>query len=233
MNRLLLLLIVISLFSCTNNNSYKTIILKSTGNVEVKPDEASIYLTLRCTDKNIKTAKNCLIEKVNSLNNKFAEYKILEEDILTTNVNLNKEYNWLNGSSVFIGYSASTSVNVTIRNLKDLEELYPELLINKHLSIGGLTYHHSKIDSLNQVAYIKAIENANNLADKIIKTMPEINKTITQVSNIEISKSNNNYQPEFETKELSADSEIGNTKMSVNTGNMVVQQQLYIEYKVY
>ena len=231
MNRLILILIVISLIGCDTKDNFKTIILKTSGYVEIEPDEANILIQLNCVHKNIMTAKNCLIEKSNKLNNSLTKHGVQEQDILTTRVDLNKDFIWRNNSNIFNGYKASTSLNVKVRDLKILEELYPELLSNQQLTIGGLTYQHSKIDSLNEIAYLRALENANKLADKIISTLPERNKMITQISNIEISKSDNNYKAEF--KRLEANYELDKSKMTINVGNMIAEQQLYVEFKIY
>ena len=231
MNRLILILIVISLIGCDTKDNFKTIILKTSGYVEIKPDEANILIQLSCVDKNIMTAKDCLIEKSDKLNTSLTKYGIQEQDILTTRVDLNKDFIWRNNSNIFNGYKASTSMNVKVRDLKILEDLYPELFSNQQLTIGGLTYQHSKIDSLNEIAYLRALENANKLADKIISTLPEKNKMITQISNIEISKSDNNYKAEF--KRLEANYELDKSKMTINVGNMIAEQQLYVEFKIY
>lgn len=200
MKRLIYFLLIITLIGCDTKENFKTIILKTNGYVEIQPDEASIIIRVNCIDKNIKTAKNCLIEKSNKLNSTLTKYDIQKQDILTTRVDLTKDYIWKNSSSVFNGYKASTSINVKIRDLTTLENLYTELLSNQQLSIGGLTFQHSKIDSLNEIAYLNALENANRLADKLLSTLPENNKMVTQISNIEISKSDNNYITE--TKNL-------------------------------
>jgi uncharacterized protein YggE len=231
MKRLIYILIIISLFGCVTKENFKTIILKTSGHVEIEPDEASILIQINCVDKNIMTAKNCLIDKSNKLNASLAKYGIKEPDILTARVDLNKDFIWRNNSHVFNGYRASTSTNIKIRDLKILENLYPELLSNQKLSIGGLTYQHSKIDSLNEIAYLKALENANNLSEKILSTLPEKNKMITQISNVEISRSNNNYKAEF--KNLLEDNELDKSKMIINIGNMIAEKQLYVEFKIY
>lgn len=231
MKRLLYFLMIISLIGCVTKENFKTIILKTTGYIEVKPDEASIQIQINCIDKNLEIAKNCLLEKSNGLIATLTQFGIQAQDILTTRVDLNKDFIWQNNSYVFNGYSASTSANVMIRDLKVLETLYPELLSNDQLTIGGLTYQHSKIDSLNEMAYLNALDNANKLADKILSTLPEKNKMITEISNIEISKIDNNInaQPSY-SREVN---ELEKLKLPISVGNMIAEQQLYVVFKIY
>ena len=191
MKNILQILLVIFLISCSAEKDYKTILLKTRGIVEIVPDEASIVIEISCIDKQIELAKSCLIDKTNRLNEDLNSFSIPKDDILRTNVNLSKDYIWIDNSNKFNGYKASITERVKIRDLKILEELYPKLLSNEQLSLGSLTYSHSKIDSIDAAAYLKALENANKLADKILTQIPEKNKVITQISNVRIQRSEN------------------------------------------
>ena len=219
------------LISCTPEKNYKTILLKTNGIVEVAPDEASLTLNLSCVDKNIEQAKTCLLTISSRLNEDMINFKIMQEDILTTNVNLNKDYVWINNSNIFNGYLASTTTRVKIRDLTILDEVYTKLLSNENLTIGSLTYNHSKLDSINEVAYLIALENANKLADKILSRLPEKNKAITRISNFEITRSEINPEPVLRNLEKSVVQD--QSQLTVNIGNMIAEKALYVEFKIY
>ena len=130
--------IVISLIGCDAKDNLKTIIpqtiipktitLKTSGYVvEFDPDKANILIQLNCIDKNIMTAKNCLIKKSDQLNTSLIKYGIQEQDISTTEVDLEKDFVRKNDSNVFNGYKTSTSLNVKVRDLEMLKGLYSEL----------------------------------------------------------------------------------------------------------
>jgi uncharacterized protein YggE len=231
MKGLSLILSVILLTGCNAEKDYKTILLKTSGIVEVAPDEASISLNLSCVDKNIEQAKTCLLTISSRLNEDLVKFKIRKEDILTTNVNLNKDYVWINNSNIFNGYLASTTTRVKIRDLTVLDDVYTKLLSNENLTIGSLTYNHSKLDSINEVAYLLALENANKLADKILSRLPEKNKAITRISNFEITRSEINPESGFRNLEKSVVQE--QSQLTVNIGNMIAEKALYVEFKIY
>jgi len=231
MKRLSILLSVIMLISCNPEKDSKTILLKSSGIVEVAPDEASLSLNLSCVDKNIEQAKSCLLNISSRLNEDLINFKIRKEDILTTNVNLNKDYVWINNSNIFNGYLASTTTRVKIRDLTILDEVYTKLLSNENLTIGSLIYNHSKLDSINEVAYLIALENADKLADKILSRLPEKNKAITQISNFEITRSKINPEPGLMKNEEFAVQD--QSQLTVNIGNMIAEKALYVEFKIY
>ncbi len=219
------------LISCNPEKNYKTILLKTSGIVEVAPDEASLSLNLSCVDKNIEQAKTCLLSISSRLNEDMINFKIRKEDILTTNVNLNKDYVWINNSNIFNGYLASTTTRVKIRDLTILDEVYTKLLSNENLTIGSLTYNHSRLDSINEVAYLIALENANKLADKILSRLPEKNKAITRISNFEITRSEINPEPVMRKNEEFAVQD--QSQLTVNIGNMIAEKNLYVEFKIY
>ena len=232
MKSLSLILTVLMLISCNPRNDYKTIFLKTSGSVEIAPNEASIILNASCVNMDIKQAKVCLIDITSNLNDDLTSFGIQKEDILTTDVNLSKDYIWSNNSEVFNGYRASTTTSVKVRDLKIMDELYSKLLSNEKLTIGSLSYSHSKMDSINGVAYLNALENANKLAEQILSQLPEKHKIITQVSNFEISKSE--VQPEPNAKMLEVTEQaLDKSSITVNIGNMMVVQHLYVEFKIY
>jgi uncharacterized protein YggE len=231
MKRLSIIMSVILLISCNPEKNYKTILLKTSGFVEVAPDEASLSLNLSCVDKNIEQAKTCLLNISSRLNEDMINFKIRKEDILTTNVNLNKDYVWINNSNIFNGYLASTTTRVKIRDLTILDEVYTKLLSNENLTIGSLTYNHSRLDSINEVAYLIALENANKLADKILSRLPEKNKAITQISNFEITRSEIIPEPDLSKNEEFAVKY--QSPLTVNIGNMIAEMHLYVEFKIF
>ena len=221
----------ISFLSCQQKTAHKSFVLKSSGYVLAEPDEASIDLNLSCVDKNLERAKSRLVSKANSVSEMLDKLGITKNDILTTSLRLNKDYSWQNGSNVFSGYNASSQLHVVIRNLDILGEFYSRFLLMEDLSIGNLNYQHSKMDSLSNEAYLNALDNANMLADKLLTKLPESNKSIVKVSNVEISNTGNTEL--YETNMVSNAEVSSRAQMPVSTGNMAVEQTLYVVYSIY
>ncbi|MGB5944274.1 MAG: SIMPL domain-containing protein [Leeuwenhoekiella sp.] len=226
------------IFGCENNSTlapskFKTIMIKSVGEVEVLPDMAMFQVALSCLDRSVKTSKDCLVEKSNELTDKLKSFGIAEEDILTTSVNLNKSYTWRNGSSVFEGYRSETTMYVTIKKIDDLDVIYTELLENRNLELGGLNYAHSQMDSLQNEAYVKALEKSSLLTDKLLTELPETEKEILKIGNVEITSSlpeaedaNRNYEM------VQAEAKAVNSSVAINKGTVRVQATLFVEYQI-
>lgn len=239
MRRLIAILGVLILVSCQNGSStestkFKTIMIKSYGEVETLPDLASFHINLTCLDKSIKTSKNCLVDKSNELNAKLQSFGIKKDDILTTSVSMNKSFTWRNGSSEFEGYNSSTTVFITVRNLEKLDEIYTELLENRNLDLGGLSYSHSKLDSLKNEAYVNALEKSGILTDKLLDKLPESEKEILKIGNVEISATmpeanEAKYEEQFDMAEASV---AKNQSISISRGTVVVNATLFVEYRI-
>ena len=184
-------------------------------------------------DKSVQTSKKCLVVKSNDLTSRLQTFGIDKNDILTTSVDMNKSYAWQNNSQVFQGYRSSTTVIVTVRDIERLDEIYTELLENRNLDIGGLNFSHTKIDSLENEAYAKALEKSGVLADKLLNKIPESDKEILKIGNVEISAS----MPTSE--EMSADvayetaaTTQSKRSVAISNGTIKIAATLFVEYKI-
>jgi len=212
--------------------SFKTIMIRSVGEVETVPDEATFHISLNCLEPSVKAAKNCLVAKSNELIDKLRSLGIQKDDILTTSVNLDRSYTWRNNSNVFEGYRSSTSIIVTIKNMESLDEVYTELLENRNLELGGLSYSHSKIDSLENEAYAQALKKSGVLADKLLTTLPEDKKEVLKIGNVEITSSVPEGRGAAKTVAMEQDGMAGNQFMRINTGTVKINATLFVEYQI-
>ncbi len=231
---------ILILVSCQNYTipeqpKFKTLMIKSSGKIETLPDIVTFSISLNCLKKTVKSSKDCLVKKSNELNAKLLSFNIDQDDILTTSVNLNKSYRWRYNTQVFEGYNSSTRLFVTVRNINKLDEIYTELLENQNLNLSGLSYSHSKLDSLKNEAYVDALKNADILADKLIDELPEKEKEILKLGNVKISASLPNvneskYEVDYEIRENNNTS--SNNSISISKGTVIVNATLFVEYRI-
>lgn len=225
--------------SCQNHptvvsGKFKTIMIKSFGEAETLPDMATFYIDLNCLDRSVKASKNCLVDKSNELSDKLQSFGIDKNDILTTAVNMNKSYTWRNNSRIFEGYRSSTSVFVKVRNIDKLDEIYTELLEHRDLDLGGLQYSHSKLDSLKNEAYVDALKKSEVLAEKLLSELPESEKEILKIGNVEISSSmpepgQLREENEYDMEEVAV---AKNRVVAINKGTVLINATLFIEYQI-
>lgn len=239
MKHLFQIFIIFSFLGCQNTTTaeqtkFKTIMIKSLGEVETLPDMANFHINLNCLDSSIKSSKNCLVEKSNDLASMLQSFGIGKEDILTTAVDLNRSYTYRNNTRIFEGYRSSTSIFVTIKNIDDLDVIYTELLENRNLELGGLSYSYSKIDSLKNEAYVNALEKAGILTDKLLDKLPETRKEILKIGNVEITAS----MPEakdsrYEVEAMEQAQSANMRSIAINKGTVKVSATLFVEYQIH
>jgi uncharacterized protein YggE len=236
-NILALCLMLVTITSCQMNTStssstkFKTFMIESVGKVETMPNEASFYINLSCLDKSVTSARECLVRQSNELMTKLLGYGIKKEDIQTNSVSLEKSYTWTNNSRVFEGYRSSTSLVVKVRDLDKLDVIYTDLLENEHLDLGGLTFAHSDIENLKNEAYVNALKKADVLADKLLTELPEKNREVLKIGNVQITSSNPGVQEPRAMMYAKAEmSDAGS--VAISTGKITVQATLYVEYLI-
>ena len=209
--------------------------IKSFGNVETLPDVATFYINLSCMDKSVTESKKCLINKTNELTSKLTSFKIPSKDILTTSINMNKSYTWKNNSRVFEGYKSNTTVHITLKKIELLDDIYTDLIENKNITINGLKYSSSKIDSLQNEAYVNALKNSEILVDKLLENLPENRKEVLKIGNVQISSSSPNSVEVDENSNLRKNYEYKskpNETISINNGTIKTNAILFVEYQI-
>ncbi|QNR23273.1 SIMPL domain-containing protein [Croceimicrobium hydrocarbonivorans] len=238
MKNLIALFSLLLLVSCQNNSTpahskFKTILLRSEGEVETLPNQASFYIRLECLDFSIKKSKQCLIDKSNELNDKLLALGVDQDDILTTAVDLDKSYRWQNSSQIFEGYKSSTRIYLTVKDIDKLDEIYTELLENRNLDLGGLSYSHSEIDSLKNEAYLNALKKAGELSDKLLEQIPETKKEILKIGNVEISASQPDANQFLKQEADNFANSVAKFKsIAISKGTVKVTASLYVEYQI-
>ncbi len=240
MKYLLIIIVSFGFLACSqveksNKLINKSIILKITGEAKVQPNEAFVNVYLKCINKNIAKSKTCLIKQSEELKKLFKSYKIKQEDIVTNNIAQSKEYRWHKNTYKFDGYKSATSMSIHIKNLTVLEQLYTKLLINKQIEIGNLSFTHSNLDSLNNAAYLNALDKANIIADKLLKSTQATKKEVISIKNINIASTPPIYD---QNKLLETENNIDKAKevkektVSIYNGTMQAQESLIIEYHI-
>ncbi len=222
------------IIGCEKNVSdpdFKTIMIKSTGEIAALPDQASFHVSLYCMDLSVKDSKNCLVTKSNDLIARLQALGVEKKDITTTSVDLSKSYTWRNNSSVFEGYRSSTSLIVTVKKIEKLDEIYTELLENQNLEMSSLSYGHSDIDSLQNEAYIKALKKSERLADKLLTTLPEKNKEILKIGNVEIESSMPKGR-QIADGVATEQTAVVNQSIGMSSGVAKISATLFVEYQI-
>ena len=148
------------------------------GTIQVAPDMARIFVEVQFTRATMKEAMEETQKTMNDLLGICRNAAVDSNDIKTTQVSAEKSFEWEWNKNVFKGYAATQFVVITLRDLTKISPLM-ESLLNTHASnIGGVTFDHSKADSLqseaNALAMLDAKRNVSKMCRAVSLTCEEM-----------------------------------------------------------
>lgn len=172
----------LSLLACRTSGDSpplrKAVTLSAEGVVEVAPDEASLTFQLVCEEGAARDAAACLREKARDLHALLAAMGVDSADRQTLDLRLEKRYRWTGRESVFGGYTATSALHVDLRDVGQLARVYDELLDDVSLTMTGLQYGHSALDSLSRRAHALAVAETGALAESLL---PQLGATAVRL----------------------------------------------------
>ena len=214
---------------CANTAQNKgiTVNINASGEIIVQPDMATFNVTAGCVNQNIEQAKSCVKNQLVKLIDILKTAEVAPEDIQSQRVELRKEHRWQNNTQVFKGYRASISTMVTLRDLNQLNRTFDQLLVQKDLNVSGLSYSHSKVEDLTNDAYLKALENAKLLVDKLRRNVGGKSVKLLTISN-----NNDRMAPltpaVFESRAMAA----APKELDLSIGTIKIIKNLNVQYLI-
>jgi uncharacterized protein len=162
---------LVCLFSCNSAETKKeTIRVSGEGKIRVKPNLVILTLNVSFTQPRMVDAVRMTQGTVDSVVSILEHYGSKENDIKTSSISANKDYNYDGRRPVFTGYQASQSIDFVLNDIEKFTDLTGRLLETKINSISGIQFGHSKADSLfreaDLLAYDDALKSANKLCSR-------------------------------------------------------------------
>ncbi len=146
--------------------------VQGSGEVHAKPDIARLTLGVTTGPQpSAKQALDMLSQKFQKVVNAVKASGVKEEDIKTTNLNINPSYDYTSGQQTIRGYEASESIEVKIRNLDKVGDIVAAATAQGVNQAGGVMFDIDKPDVLQEEAQAKAIANARAKAKKLAQDL--------------------------------------------------------------
>lgn len=232
MKKYTLLLIAVLMAGCYPASDKKAVLIniQSSGEMQLKPDSASITVNISCTNKDLPTSSACVSKNINFLFSVLEKNNISRDDYHSSRINLEKEHVWQNNSQIFNGYKSSSTVNILFKNLDIMSETVTALMSMEKAEISNLAYTHSDVESYTNKAYLKALDNSRVLADELRVKFNGSAVEVVQISNI--------GDQTFVTPPsggMSANDGLARampSSLQVNPGMMILVKDIYVQYRV-
>ena len=204
-----------------------TISFSGHGEVTAAPDIANIYFTISKDDKTIKDAQTAVAAIEKKALDLLKEKGVADKDIQTAYASFNPKYEYQNavclptpmgvrtdgttvssispsycppGKQVLIGYTASESITVKIRNIDSVGDIIQGLGTTGVSDLNGPNFAIDKEDALKVEARKKAIDDAKAKAKVLAKDLGIRLVKITSFSE------NGNYPIMYAEKSMAMDS---------------------------
>jgi uncharacterized protein YggE len=188
MNKTILLLLpFISLLSCNDSEKKPSgIKVSGEGNIRVKPDLVILTIDVSFVQPRMADAVRLSQQTVDSVVEILSGFGNKQNDIKTSSIAANKEYNYNRNQPVFVGYKAEQGIDFVLNDITRFTDLTAKLLATRINSISQVQFGHSKADSLlreaDLLAYDDALKSAHKLCDRAnIKLGKLLNLTNTEV----------------------------------------------------
>ncbi len=224
------------------NKPENTITFSGHGEVTAVPDIANIYFNISKEAKTVKEAQALVAQIEKSSLDVLKANNILEKDIKTANASFSPKYEYkyektvspcngyncpMPGKSVIVGYTASESITVKVRNTDDVGKIMQGLGTAGVSDLSGPDFSIDNEDGLKAEARKKAIDDAKEKAEVLAKDLGVRLGKITSFSE------SGNYPRPMMYKTMAADS-VSNESApaSLPKGENTISSDVSITYEI-
>lgn len=103
----------------------------------------------------------------------LSEAKIPNQYIQTKTININKNYDHRNGRKTLLGYKATQSIYVCLKDMDLFDKVIDSLLTMKSVSVAGPEYKSSQYKDAMMKAKIAAVQDAKNRAKVMAESIDQ------------------------------------------------------------
>lgn len=178
---LLSVFILLSIFKGDAGGNYDTITVEGQAEVFAVPDIAEVNFTVRSENIDLSIAQKKVEDVINPVVAVLGDLEIEEKDIKTTFYNVYPRYEYGRaicaqyrcdgGERALVGYEASQSVSVTVRDLDKVSLVLSSLGSSGVSNISGPNFRIENEDSLKDEAREEAIQKAKEKAKTLAKSL--------------------------------------------------------------
>ena len=202
-----------SLVQAQEKTQIPLISVSGEGKISVKPDQVVINFGIENIGKDAKEVKKLNDETVDKTLKFIKEFGILSNDYKTTDVSLNRNYDY---EKKKYNYRASQSVTIILKNLSRYDSLIMGLVDNGINSISNVEFKTSKLEEYKSEARKLAMKEAQHKAEDYVSVLNQkIGKAIT------INDNTQTYFPQPMYRMAMADKEI--------SGNSIPKETIAVE----
>lgn len=144
----------------------REITVQGRGEVKVRPDIASLTVGVQTdVQPSAKAAIDILTTRFNGVVSAVSAEGVADEDITTSNLNLNPSYDYREGRQTLRGFEANETITIKIRNLEKIGQIIASATSQGANQVGNISFTVDEPDELHTQAQALAIKDARQKAD--------------------------------------------------------------------
>ncbi len=229
-----------------NSISASTISLSGYGEVQAVPDIANVYFTITKEASTVKDAQDMVAEVEKSAIDMLKENGVAEKDFQATNASFYPKYEYRSesgvrlacnqwgcppsaGKQVIIGYEASESITVKVRNTDDVGKIMQGLGTLGVTGLNGPNFAIDDEDALKMEARRLAIKDAKEKAKTLAKDLG------VHLGRIASFQEDGGYYPvmyKTEVANMALDSVSSGAPATLPTGENTISSTVTIMYEI-
>jgi len=155
-------------FSVSQTTTTKTDLftVSGTGKVSVVPDIARVTVGIQENGPTVKAAQDNMNTAINKVSDSINNLGIEKKDIRTTNYSINPQYDYTNGKQKITGYSASSNLEVIVRQLDKTNSVIDTATAGGANVVGGLVFDiENKLKAENEARKLAIDETKKKAAE--------------------------------------------------------------------
>lgn len=195
------------------------------GLVKVVPDKVIIKSRIEHEGNSAALVKQQNDKVVNKVIKYLKSAGIDEKNIKTDYINLNKRYNYNDKTYTYV---ANQAISITLKDIKNYEQIMKGLLENGLNRIDGIEFKSSEIEKYEKQAREKAVLNAQNKARELAAPLgQEIGKAIS-ISELEY----NTVQPMYKMMDEAIETRNGGNQETIAPGELEIKIRVNIAFQL-
>ena len=181
--------VLFSITSCGKkpHKNPSTVSVSGIGTVLAQPDMIQVHINFSQVAPTTQQARLAVEQTMQQIISILQEENVEEHHIQTISLNFHTEYEWRNGRAVRIGQRAQQTIAVTVNDIINNPERFPNLL-DRITAINRVAIHNIRFDiedkteffrQSRELAFQRAYEKANHYASLANRTLGKV-QTITE-----------------------------------------------------
>ncbi len=218
--------------SVSQTTTQKQSTFNVTGETEVTaiPNKAQVSLGVTVQGSTVAQVQDDLNSKINSISQQLKQSGIETKDIKTQNYNISPTYDYSGETQRITGYTASTSLVVSVTDFDKLNEVIDQATALGANQVGGISFGLTaeKQEELNNQAREEAIADAKQKAADLARLS---GLKLGKIVDVMESPNIQTPVPMYAANQLKLDSAAGRTATSVEPGSNTYTYTVTLSYE--